>query len=321
MDSGSKKPSERNRTIRLGAGQKKLLAAHLSKLPADHVLTAREMRDKIFAGEVPGCLKSFPERSVALLFLDPPYNLDKDYNGTRFRKKTDSVYRAWMESWFPQLLRLLRHDASIYFCADWRNSAAVFDLLSSCCRVRNRIVWRRDKGRGSARNWKNVCEDIWFATLGDQYTFHTDAVKVRKKVLAPYRENGAPKDWRETPEGKFRLTCPGNFWDDLTVPYWSMPENTSHPAQKPEKLLAKIILASSNPGDLVFDPFLGSGTSAVTAKKLGRHFCGMEREKEYCLLALERLRRAEKDPSVQGYSDGVFLDRNMPPPAIPFREK
>jgi site-specific DNA-methyltransferase (adenine-specific) len=89
-----------------------------------------------------------------------------------------------------------------------------------------------------------------------------------------------------------------------------MPENTDHPTQKPEKLLAKIILASSNENDLVFDPFLGSGTSVVTAKKLKRNFCGIEIDKEYASFALKRLALADNDTSIQGYSDGVFWERN-----------
>jgi site-specific DNA-methyltransferase (adenine-specific) len=89
-----------------------------------------------------------------------------------------------------------------------------------------------------------------------------------------------------------------------------MPENTDHPTQKPEKLLAKIILASSKSGDLVFDPFNGSGTTTVVAKKLGRHYLGVELDETYCCLTLKRLERAAKDLSVQGYTDGVFWERN-----------
>lgn len=312
MNTGQKTPAARNRTIRLDDAREKILSARLRTIQPECKLSTDEITDAIFTAGVPDCLNAFPGKSVDLLFLDPPYNRSKNYNGTRFRQKSAEWYRDWMEDWFCKLLPLLRDNASIYFCSDWRDSSAVFDLLSRYCRIRNRIVWKREKGRGSESNWKNVCEDIWFATRGNNFVFHSGAVKVLKKVLAPYRENGLPKDWHETENGKFRLTCPGNFWDDLTVPFWSMPENTGHPAQKPEKLLAKIILASSDPGGLVFDPFLGSGTAAVVAKKLGRHFCGVEQEKEYCLLALERLERAEKDPAVQGYVDGVFWDRNMP---------
>jgi site-specific DNA-methyltransferase (adenine-specific) len=132
----------------------------------------------------------------------------------------------------------------------------------------------------------------------------------RRRVLAPYRENGRPKDWEETAEGRFRDSCPSNFWDDLSVPFWSMPENTPHPAQKPEKLMAKLILASSDAGGVVLDPFLGSGSSAVTAKKLGRHYVGIEREAQYCVWAEQRLLMADSDREIQGYSDGIFWERN-----------
>ena len=154
-------------------------------------------------------------------------------------------------------------------------------------------------------------EDIWFATADDgEYTFHADAVRLRRRVIAPYRADGAPKDWEETADGRFRDTAPSNFWDDITVPYWSMPENTDHPTQKPEKLLAKLILASSDPGDVVLDPFGGVGSTAVTAKKLGRHYIGVEIEPQYCLWAEQRLEMADSDVGIQGYVDGVFWERN-----------
>jgi site-specific DNA-methyltransferase (adenine-specific) len=89
-----------------------------------------------------------------------------------------------------------------------------------------------------------------------------------------------------------------------------MPENTDHPTQKPEKLLAKLILASTKEGDFVFDPFMGVGSSIVTAKKLNRMFLGVEIETAYCLLAAKRLNLAEVDTTIQGYQDGVFWERN-----------
>ena len=198
----------------------------------------------------------------------------------------------------------------MYLCGDWRSSAACATILSRYLRLRNRITWQREKGRGSSQNWKNACEDIWFATVSDRYCFQADAVRQRRRVLAPYRKNGAPKDWEETPSGRFRDTCASNFWDDISVPYWSMPENTDHPTQKPEKLLAKLILAGTEPGGFILDPFLGSGTAAVVSRKLGRRFCGIEQDREYCLWALARLARAETDPGIQGYADGVFWERN-----------
>ena len=153
-------------------------------------------------------------------------------------------------------------------------------------------------------------EDIWFATNGNDYTFNLDAVKIRKKVIAPYRVDGKPKDWVESESGKYRDTCPSNFWDDITIPFWSMAENTAHPTQKSEKLIAKIMLASSLEGDIVFDPFLGSGTTSVVAKKLKRHYLGIEIEAQYCVWVEQRLAMAECDKEIQGYSNGVFWDRN-----------
>ena len=131
-----------------------------------------------------------------------------------------------------------------------------------------------------------------------------------RMIIAPYKVDGKPKDWEETKQGNFRNTYPSNFWDDISIPYWSMPENTAHPTQKPEKLLAKLILASSNPGDVILDPFLGSGSTSVTAKKLGRHYIGIEQNDQYCVWAEKRLEMAEADATIQGYADSVFWERN-----------
>jgi site-specific DNA-methyltransferase (adenine-specific) len=133
---------------------------------------------------------------------------------------------------------------------------------------------------------------------------------LKRKVIAPYKENGKPKDWKEEENGNFRLTSPSNLWTDISIPFWSMPENTDHPTQKPEKLIAKLILASSKPKDVVFDSFLGSGTTSVVAKKLGRQYIGIELNNEYACLAEKRLHFAELDNSIQGYSGGCFWERN-----------
>ena len=154
-------------------------------------------------------------------------------------------------------------------------------------------------------------EDIWFAVHdANDYHFNVESVKVRRRVRAPYRVDGKPKDWEATETGNYRLTYPSNFWDDISIPFWSMPENTDHPTQKPEKLYAKLILASSREGDVVFDPFMGSGTAAVVAKKLGRRYLGIEINEEYCLWAAKRLKMADENAEIQGYADGVFWERN-----------
>lgn len=245
-----------------------------------------------------------------LVIADPPYNLNKVYNGRVFNSMSNSEYEKYTRRWVESLKPLLKKTGSLYVCCDWHSSMVIGSVLGDYFKIRNRITWQREKGRGASVNWKNSMEDIWFATVSDDYTFNIDDVKVRRRVLAPYREKGKPKDWQETDIGNFRDTHPSNFWDDITVPFWSMAENTAHPAQKPEKLIARLILASSNEGDIVFDPFLGSGSTAVTAKKLNRHFIGTEIDERFCIWAQQRLHMADDDKTIQGFEDRVFWERN-----------
>ncbi|MBO6149194.1 MAG: site-specific DNA-methyltransferase [Lachnospiraceae bacterium] len=300
----------RNRTIDTPVSEGAAYLEHCIKIE-EPILDLGDILDKTVLGDAFEVLKHLPEESVDLVIADPPYNLTKSFNGKDFKKMKGSDYEEYTRKWISLVSPLLKPDASIYVCCDWESSLIIGKVLKDSFKVRNRITWQREKGRGAKANWKNSMEDIWFATKGDKYTFNLEAVKIRKKVIAPYRVDGVPKDWEETEKGNFRDTCPSNFWDDISIPFWSMSENTAHPTQKPEKLMAKIILASSNTGDVVFDPFLGSGTTSVAAKKLGRHYLGIEKEEQYCLWAEERLKMAEKDKSIQGYVDGVFWERNV----------
>jgi site-specific DNA-methyltransferase (adenine-specific) len=260
-------------------------------------------------------LPDLPQSCVDLLILDPPYNLTKDFNGYKFNQRTVASYTEWLDAVLRSLKPMLKPNASIYICGDWLSSASIFTAASNHFTIQNRITWEREKGRGAKANWKNSSEDIWFCTMSNQFTFNVDAVKLRRRVLAPYRHHdGSPKDWEESDRGSFRDTHPSNFWSDITIPFWSMPENTAHPTQKSEKLIAKLILASSNPGDLIFDPFLGSGTSAVVAAKLARKYLGIELNLDYCLLAAKRLEQAVSDRHIQGFTDGVFWERNTKRP-------
>ncbi|PSN17378.1 site-specific DNA-methyltransferase [filamentous cyanobacterium CCP5] len=252
-----------------------------------------------------------PVAAVDLLILDPPYNRRKQFNDRPFHPQPPADYQNWFEEWFQPLLATLKPTATIYVCADWQSSTVIYPILARHLRVQNRITWEREKGRGAKANWKNSSEDIWFCTQSSEFYFDVEAVKLKRRVMAPYRDRqGQPKDWQENQDGRFRVTHPSNLWTDISVPFWSMPENTDHPTQKPEKLIAKLVLASSRPGDLVLDPFLGSGTTAVVAKKLGRRYVGIEIDQTYCCLARKRLDLAEQNPVIQGYTGGYFWDRN-----------
>ncbi len=305
----TKERSERNKTIALSDAETALLQSRLLKI--SQPVSAADLTNKTLHHDLFEILDHLPEKFVDLLFIDPPYNLNKQFNSNSFKAMKDDDYEDWLDSWFSKLLKTLKPTASVYLCGDWKSSGALYSVLSKYLNVRNRITWEREKGRGALSNWKNASEDIWFATVSDDYYFNPDSVKLKKKVIAPYKDtSGQPKDWAEETDGNYRLTFPSNLWTDLTIPFWSMPENTDHPTQKPEKLLAKILLASSQEGDFIFDPFLGSGTTSVVAAKLGRKYCGIEVDETFACLTEKRLEMARTNAKIQGYADGVFWERN-----------
>lgn len=298
-----------NRTLKINDCDIPLLKKHITTL--DSLKATGDFLDKTINANLFDALPILPNKFADLIIADPPYNMDKDFGDINFTKKTKDDYKAYIMSWLPLVCKKLKDNGSLYLCGDWKTSYILQECLTECLTVINRITWQREKGRGAKANWKNSMEDIWFSVKNkNDYYFDIEAVKIKRKVLAPYKENGEPKDWQKEKEGSFRLTCPSNFWDDITVPFWSMKENTDHPTQKAEKLYAKLILASCKKEGIVFDPFLGSGTAAVVAKKLGRHYCGVEINTQYCYYAAKRLLWAKNDKTIQGFCDGVFWERN-----------
>jgi site-specific DNA-methyltransferase (adenine-specific) len=256
------------------------------------------------------CLESnkhITPKSVDLFFVDPPYfttGIDWDNQW-----KTDAEYYEWCRKWIKNMFGQLSDTGSAYVCCQWLHSGKYQELLSEAgFNILNRITWKRDKGRGSSVNWKQMHEDIWFVSKSKTYTFNVDDVKVIKKVIAPYKdENGNAKDWWVDPEtgDKVRLTHPGNLWDSFCIPFWSSkevrsyaktkrtPENIfqKHSTQKPKDLVKTCIQASSNVGDLVVDYFGGSGTTLIACKELGRKCIIFETNKEYCDITKTRMEK------------------------------
>jgi site-specific DNA-methyltransferase (adenine-specific) len=303
-----KQRAGRNKTITLSEEER----SELSRMIATaHSFDAAQWENTIVCADLLEMIDRVPDGVADLIIIDPPYNLSKDFNGMTFSAISSDKYVEYLRSWFHKVCDKLKPTGSLYMCGDWKCTSALQAVLEERLTILNRITWQRDKGRGAKANWKNSMEDIWFAVHdANDYYFNVESVKVRRRVRAPYRVDGKPKDWEATETGNYRLTYPSNFWDDISIPFWSMPENTDHPTQKPEKLYAKLILASSREGDVVFDPFMGSGTAAVVAKKLGRRYLGIEINEEYCLWAAKRLKMADENTEIQGYTDGVFWERN-----------
>ena len=309
-----KQRASNNRTLVIQDDERPALRASLKTIDDLRQDQLWSWLDAIICADMMEAVRWIPDEMAALIILDPPYNLSRNFGETTFVARKEEAYEEYLRSWMHAVCQKLKPSGSLYLCGDWRCSASMQRVLSDELSILNRITWQREKGRGAKSNWKNSMEDIWFAVKDPQhYYFNVEAVMMKRRVRAPYKVNGEPKDWEESADGKFRLTYPSNFWDDISVPFWSMPENTDHPTQKPEKLIAKLILASSKEGDVVFDPFMGSGTSCVVANKLGRRYCGIEQNEEYCLWALKRLALAKEDAEIQGYADGVFWERNTNP--------
>lgn len=309
-----KKRAERNRTLTILPQEEEVLKKNIETL--ETVSRSKDFINKTVNANLMDVLPLIPDGFANLIIIDPPYNLTKDFNGMKFNAMKEDRYEAYLDSWLPLVCKKLSSSGSLYLCGDWKCTSSLQRALEKNLTVINRITWQREKGRGARQNWKNGMEDIWFAVKNPaDYYFNVDAVKIKRKVIAPYKINGKPKDWDEGEDGNFRLTYPSNFWDDISIPFWSMSENTDHPTQKSEKLYAKLILASSRPGDIVFDPFLGSGTASVVAKKLGRNYCGIELNYEYCMFAAKRLIMAGDNKEIQGYRDGIFWERNSQLPS------
>ncbi len=301
-------PSDRNKTIRV----EDLDSENLYKKVISDFSEFTDCINKTIHGDSIELLKKIPSKSLDLIVTDPPYNLTKDYAWTKFKSSTNELYEERLDLWMWELRRIAKDNASIYVCCDWKSSNPVFNIMSKYFKIINRITWEREKGRWASNNRKNCIEDIYFGVVDDNnYTFNLDAVKIKRKVIAPYKnEKWEAKDWSTEIDWNFRLTSPSNIRTDISIPFWSMPENTTHPTQKPEKLIAKIILASSNPWDIILDPFLWSGTTSVVAKKLDRKFIWIEQKWDYCVISSYRLELAEKDVSIQWYENGIFRERN-----------
>lgn len=303
-----KKRTERNRTLTVSDSD---ITALEKIILSVNDLKASFTDNSIINADLFDCLESIPDGYFNLIIIDPPYNLDKDFHGNKFSNMESNDYEDYIRSWFYKVCDKLASNGTLYMCGDWKCTASMQKVIEERLTLMNRITWQREKGRGAKSNWKNTMEDIWFAVKNPKdYYFDVESVKMKRKVIAPYKVDGKPKDWEETESGNFRITYPSNFWDDISIPFWSMPENTDHTTQKPEKLYAKLVLASTKAGDKIFDPFLGSGTAAVVAHKLGRRYFGVEINRDYCLWAAKRLLNAIGDKTIQGYCDGVFWERN-----------
>lgn len=227
-----------------------------------------------------------PDASIDLIIADPPYSLGKDYGNESDKLKAND-YLFWMQNWINAALPKLKPNGSLYIFLTWRFSPEIFVMLKQRMQMMNEIIWDRrvPSMGGSTRSFTSVHDTIGFFVNGKGYYFDLDAVRI------PYDA--------ETKKARSRSIFVGAKW--LEIGYnpkdlWSVsrihkcdPERADHPTQKPLEIIDRMINASCPPGGIVLDPFMGSGTTAVSAKRCGRNFVGFELNSDYCEIIQQRL--------------------------------
>ena len=242
--------------------------------------------NRIFCEDALEGLARLPDASIDLLIADPPYGLGKDY-GNDSDKKEASAYLAWMEQWIDAILPKLKANGSLYIFLTWRYSPEVFVMLKKRMTMVNEIIWDRrvPSMGGSTRKFSSVHDTVGFFVKSKDYYFDLDAVRI------PYDA--------ETKKARSRAIFVGSKWLELGYnpkDVWSVSrlhrehrEREDHPTQKPLEIIERMVKASCPPDGIVFDPFMGSGTTAVAAKRCGRHYVGFELNPDYCRMIETRL--------------------------------
>jgi len=228
-----------------------------------------------------------PDCSVDLLFADPPYNIGKRFGSTHDRWPSNEAYFRWCREWLVRCMAKLKPTGSFYVMASTQ-CMPYFDLfLRDRLTILSRIVWCYDSSGVQAKQFFGSMYEPILHGVADpkSYTFNADAIKVQARTgavrkLIDYRK-AVPTLYSDE-------KVPGNVWSIPRVRY-RMAEYEEHPSQKPESLLERIIMASSNPGDMVLDPFSGTFSTCAVAKRLGRRSIGIELEEQYVRIGLRRL--------------------------------
>src|SRR4030043_2150857 len=254
---------------------------------------------EIWIGDSIAWLNSLPGNSVDVIFADPPYNIKKaDWDNFESQQK----YIEWSLKWIEPAAKILKTTGTLYICgftqilADLKAPSMKF--FKSC----RWIIWNYKNKANLGKDWGRSHESILFFRKSKNFTFNIDPIRIpysrhtlkypdHPQALTSQYGNGKSHVWKPNPNGakpqdviEIPTTCNG------------MHEKTPHPTQKPEELLRKIVLASSNAGDLIVDPFLGSGTTAVVAEQLGRRWKGCDISLEYCPWAARRIELVENWP-------------------------
>lgn len=242
----------------------------------------------IYHGDCIDILQSqIKDESIDLVFADPPYNIGKTFGEFEDKWPSDEEYTVWCKKWINICLNKLKPNGSMYLMTSTQAMPYLDIWMRSQCSVLSRIVWNYDSSGVQARKYYgSMFEPILYCVKNPKnYIFNADDIEVEAKTGAVRKLI----DYRKSTPAPYKTTkIPGNVWNFSRVRY-RMPEYENHPSQKPEALLERIIRASSNPGDLVLDPFGGTFTTCAVAQALGRRSISMDTHAEYVKIGLRRL--------------------------------
>lgn len=248
--------------------------------------------NRIYHGDAIDVLQSIPDESVDLIFVDPPYNIGKNFAGRKDKWKTDNDYLTWCYQWIDLCIKKLTPTGSFYVMTSTQ-FMPYFDIyIRDKMTILSRIIWSYDSSGVQAKNYYgSMYEPILFCVKDkNNYSFNGEDILVEAKTGAKRKLI----DYRKSPPQPYNTKkIPGNVWDFPRVRY-RMEEYENHPTQKPISLLERIIKASSNKGDVVLDPFCGTFTTCYVAQKLKRKFIGIEIQEEYFKIGLRRLNIADE---------------------------
>lgn len=239
------------------------------------------------------CLNILPilsDKSVDLIFADAPYNIGKDFGNNSDKWDSYQDFLNWCYNWIDECFRVLKDDGTFYIMVGTEANSYIDIYVSQKYNVISRIVWAYDSSGVQAKNkFGSLYEPILMCTKfkKSKYTFNA------KDIMIPAKTGSERKliDYRKNPPEPYKNEkVPGNVWDFSRVRF-RMPEYQNHPTQKPEALLKRIILASSNKGEIVLDPFSGSFTTCKVALELGRKCIGIELNKDYFETGLLRCQK------------------------------
>lgn len=241
----------------------------------------------VICGDSLKVLKKIRDKSINLIFADPPYNIGKNFGNNIDKWDDIQGYIDWCKEWLDECFRILKDDGTIYFMTATQHMPYLDIYVSEKYNVLSRIIWAYDSsGVQSKKMYGSLYEPILMANKSSKskYIFNYEDILVEAKTGAKRKLI----DYRKTPPQPYNTQkVPGNVWDFSRVRY-KMEEYENHPTQKPEELLKRIILASSNEGDIVLDPFSGSFSTCGTAVKLNRKCIGIDLNEEYFKIGIRR---------------------------------